>query len=111
MRILCYDRKYRYPIIALIDYGTMESCHTYAADGIESIYEDSQIDLMLVEEPCRAKFGERYYSVGSTGTVLEFHETYSTEDFENYDFGNYFNTKEEAENAASEIRKTLEKLR
>ena len=112
VRILCCDRKSNRPIIALVDEGTTEECHTYPADGRENIDSSpSKDDLMLVEQPWRALFGEYYYIVGSTGAVLEINETFSTEDYDNYDFGNYFRTREEAENAASEIRKTLEKLR
>lgn len=62
----------------------------------------------------RAKNGEEYYWVDSTDTDVMVNRTvdkFETTDNKCYELGNYFRTKEDAEYAAKEIRKTLDRVR
>lgn len=59
VRILCYDRAecgYGYPIIALINVGGIESCHSYTSEGKLLRNSSDRHDLVIVEEVEYPKF-------------------------------------------------------
>lgn len=55
----------------------------------------------------RAKYDEKYYYVSTEGIVLEDKEGGHIIDDNRYKFGNYFRTKEQAEEAAKRIKEVL----
>lgn len=55
----------------------------------------------------KAKSGERYYYIHHTGIVEDDVETSRYFDDENYKFGNYFKTREQAESARKKIKHLL----
>lgn len=57
----------------------------------------------------RAKYDEKYYYVCTEGIVLEDTEGCHIIDDNRYKFGNYFRTKEQAEEADKRIKETLQK--
>lgn len=49
-RIICWDKKGKYPIAALVDYGDSEEFMTFAINGrFNSIISKSDHDLFMVE--------------------------------------------------------------
>ena len=56
VRIVCYDRKDNYPIIALVDYGIFEDYNTYSIKGEYLHGNPNTEDLVIVEEVEEAKF-------------------------------------------------------
>lgn len=56
VRIVCYDRKDSYPIIALVDYGTFEDYNTYSIKGEYLHGNPNTEDLVIVEEVEETKF-------------------------------------------------------
>lgn len=68
------------------------------------------IEIPTIEEtstPWRAEYAERYYYVNHTGIVEDDVETNHYFDDENYKFGNYFKTREQAESAHKKIKHLL----
>lgn len=68
------------------------------------------IEIPTIEEastPWRAEVQERYYYVNHTGIVEDDVETSHYFDDENYKFGNYFKTREQAESARKKIKHLL----
>ena len=63
----------------------------------------------VVKKRWRAEKDETFYCVTSCGIVLETRETYNEDDNMLFNSGNYFQTKEQAENAAKEIKNFLKK--
>ena len=57
----------------------------------------------------RAKEGEDYYCITERGHVVGDEEGGLPEDIERYEFGNYFRTREQAEEAARRVKETLRK--
>ena len=57
----------------------------------------------------RASNMERYYFIGSVGTIVSDSEDYWSMDNDRYEFGNYFRTKEQVEEAAKRVKETLRK--
>lgn len=55
----------------------------------------------------RAENGEEYYFITSTGHATSDTDEYSTTDNDRYRVGNYFETKEQAEEALEKIKNTL----
>lgn len=49
-RIICFDAKGDYPIIALIDNTTKETDIHYTLSGIAHVYTESDYDLMMLHE-------------------------------------------------------------
>ena len=58
----------------------------------------------------RAKKGERYCFVGNQGIIMTDKEDSFCGDKNRYEFGNYFRTKEQAEQAAELVKATLKKF-
>lgn len=56
VRIVCYDRKDDYPIIALVDFGTFEDYNTYSIKGEYLHGNPNTEDLVIVEEVEVTKF-------------------------------------------------------
>lgn len=56
VRIVCYDRKDNYPIVALVDYGTFEDYNTYSIKGEYLHGNPNTEDLVIVEEVEETKF-------------------------------------------------------
>lgn len=50
VRILCFDRAFKYPIVALISEGVSETIWIYSNKGESSIGGYSSFDLMMVGE-------------------------------------------------------------
>ena len=63
----------------------------------------------VVEKRWRAEKDETFYCVTSCGIVLETWETYNEDDNMLFNSGNYFQTKEQAEKVAKEVREVFEK--
>ena len=57
----------------------------------------------------RAKEGEDYYYITGRGHVVGDEEGGLPEDIERYEFGNYFRTQEQAEEAAKRVKEALHK--
>ena len=57
----------------------------------------------------RAKEGEDYYYITGRGHVVGEEEGGLPEDIERYEFGNYFRTREQAEEAAKRVKEVLHK--
>lgn len=55
----------------------------------------------------RAKKGEEYWYINNSGDIICGTETYWIGDDEKYNFGNYFQTKEEAEKKLEKIKQIL----
>ena len=55
----------------------------------------------------RAKEGEDYYCITERGHVVGDEEGGLPEDIERYEFGNYFRTREQAEETAKRVKETL----
>ena len=64
----------------------------------------------IVKKRWRAEKDETFYCVTSCGIVLERWETYNENNKMLFNSGNYFQTKEQAENAAKEIKNFLKGL-
>lgn len=68
------------------------------------------IEIPTIEEVptvWRAESGEKYYYVNHTGIVEDDVETNHYFDYENYKFGNYFKTREQAESALKKVKHLL----
>ena len=63
----------------------------------------------IVKKRWRAEKDETFYCVTSCGIVLETWETYNEDDNMLFNSGNYFQTKEQAEKVAKEVREVFEK--
>ena len=63
----------------------------------------------IVKKRWRAEEDETFYCVTSRGIVLETWETYNEDDNMLFNSGNYFQTKEQAEKVAKEVREVFEK--
>lgn len=72
-------------------------------DGLQWNAEEKKIEKIR----WRAKEGEYYYYINADGFAsVNKHTNYIT-DYYRYDFGNYFRTKEQAEEAARRIKEVL----
>ena len=57
VRIICYDRLgSKYPIVALVNYKSSESCYTYTIGGNIYYNEPNENDLVIIEEVEETKF-------------------------------------------------------
>lgn len=75
VRILCYDRAEGgdgYPIIALINIGDTESCHSYTLEGKLLRNSSDRHDLVIIEEVEVTKFnvGDWVFAMDCTGYPL-----------------------------------------
>lgn len=69
VRIVCYDRKYDYPIIALVDYGIFEDDNTYSIKGEYLPGNSNTEDLVIVEEVEATKFNVGNWLVPYNGDL------------------------------------------
>lgn len=58
----------------------------------------------------RAEDGNEYFRLGGYGNLLIHYEDFDSDDEHLYEFGNYFRTKEQAKQAAEDVRETLRKF-
>ena len=65
--------------------------------------EEKRVEKLL----WRADAGEEYYHLGTQGIPMEDKEGGLIADANRYKFGNYFHTKEQAEEAAKRVKETL----
>lgn len=70
VRIICYDRKSGYPIVALVNYKDNENCCTYTIEGSQYYDGPTEDDLVIVEEVEYPKFQEGAFIVFN-GNVYE----------------------------------------
>ena len=74
--------------------------------GLRWNAEDKQVEKIR----WRAKEGEDYYCITERGHVVGDEEGGLPEDIERYEFGNYFRTREQAEQAADAVKMALMKF-
>ena len=71
------------------------------------IIEDNPDWFEPVIERWRARNGENYYFVNQQSIVDSLEETFHPIDEKHFDFGNYFETRKQAEEASKRIKKVL----
>lgn len=71
--------------------------------GLKWNAEEKRVEKLL----WRADAGEEYYHLGTQGIPMEDKEGGLIADANRYKFGNYFRTKEQAEEAAKRVKETL----
>lgn len=108
-RLICDDAKGEYPVIFLISYDYEEIARTATTTGKYYKGSDSEhdFDILIVDEPCRVKENEHYYTISEDMTISKSLELYDDYDNDMYAVGNYFKTREEAEAMADTIKKLL----
>ena len=87
------------------DFEKIDIQHYLDENNLVIDYEKKKI----VKKRWRAEEDETFYCVTSCGIVLETWETYNEDDNMLFNSGNYFRTKEQAEQVAKEIRDIFEK--
>lgn len=69
-----------------------------------------RINMKKEKKRWRAKVGQSYYIVDHDGTIVKMMEDGYIADTTGWVFGNYFETREDAERARWKVRKVLRKL-
>ena len=87
------------------DFEKIDIQHYLDENNLVIDYEKKKI----VKKRWRAEKDETFYCVTSCGIVLETRETYNEDDNMLFNSGNYFQTKEQAEKVAKEVREVFEK--
>lgn len=106
-RIVSYDAKGNYPVIALISEYDGEVPLSYTICGRYSKFGQSQEDLFIVEEKWRANVGECYYAITSSFEICSYVEKNDPLDISHRNAGNYFATMEEAFEKLEKIKKIM----
>lgn len=106
-RIVCYDAKGDYPVIAIVDEDDEEIPRNYTVCGRYSRFGQSQEDLFIVEEDWRANVGEYYYAITSDLEICAYVERNDPLDTSHHNVGNYFSTMEEALEKLVKMKKIL----
>lgn len=113
-RLICDDAKGECPVIVLVSYDDekIEIVRTVTSEGNYCANSKSEhdFDILIVNEPWRAKYNQTYYYIGSDGNVHGALDTRSRISNKHYDLGNYFDTRKEAGEASEKIKKLFEKM-
>lgn len=83
-------------------YGSVE-CIVKAYSELKGLKIPEVEEVEEIPQPWRAEKGNVYYTVDSLGGILNFKDDRSYADDDLYNIGNYFKTKERAEEVANKI--------